>query len=42
MARVLAERIELDQFDLKGALAFARATCFETPQTLLGFTPRCA
>jgi hypothetical protein len=40
MARVLAERIELGQFDLRGALDFARATCLESPQSLLGIAPR--
>jgi hypothetical protein len=40
MARVLTERIELGQFDHQGALDFARATCFESPQSLLGIATR--
>ena len=40
LARVLAERIELGQFDDQGALEFARAILFESPQSLLGIAPR--
>ncbi len=40
LARVLAERIEIGQFDLHDALGFARATCFDSPQSLLGIVPR--
>ncbi len=40
MARVLAERIELGQFDRPRALAFARAILYESPQTLLRMVPR--
>ena len=40
LARALAERIELGQFDLDSALDFARATLFESPQSLLGIVPR--
>jgi hypothetical protein len=40
LARVLAERIELGQFGLVEAIDFARAICFESPQSLLGMTPR--
>jgi len=40
MARVLAERIELGQLDRSGALEFARAILYETPQSLLGMRPR--
>jgi hypothetical protein len=40
LARVLAERIELGQFDLEGAVRFARASWLESPQTLLGIVPR--
>jgi hypothetical protein len=40
LARALAERIELGQFDLRGALDYARATFFESPQSLLGILPR--
>jgi hypothetical protein len=40
LARALAERIELGQFDLNDALGFARATFFESPQSLLGIVPR--
>jgi glucuronate isomerase len=40
LSRVLAERIELGQFDLPAALAFARAILYESPQTLLHMAPR--
>jgi hypothetical protein len=39
LARALVERIELGQFDLQDALDFARATWFESPQSLLGIVP---
>jgi glucuronate isomerase len=40
MARILAERIELRQFDRATALVFARAILYESPQTLLRMVPR--
>jgi hypothetical protein len=40
MANVLAQRIELGQFDRTRALAFAREILYQTPQTLLGMSPR--
>jgi hypothetical protein len=40
MANVLAQRIELGQFDRGKALAFAREILYEAPQTLLGMSPR--
>jgi hypothetical protein len=40
MAIVLAQRIELGQFDRGKALAFAREILYEAPQTLLGMSPR--
>jgi hypothetical protein len=40
MARVLADKIEQGQYTMDDALAIARATLFESPQTLLGMTPR--
>ncbi len=40
LARALAERIELGQFDFQDALGFARATFYESPQSLLGIVPR--
>jgi glucuronate isomerase len=40
LARVLAERIELGHFDADQALEFARAILYDSPQTLLGMTPR--
>ncbi len=40
LATVLAERIELGQLDMSGAVKFARAIFYETPQTLLGMRPR--
>ena len=40
LAKVLTERIELGHLDREGALAFARATLYQTPQTLLGMRPR--
>ena len=40
LARVLAERIDLGQYSREDALAIARATLFESPQTLLGMQPR--
>jgi hypothetical protein len=40
MANVLAQRIELGQFDRSRALAFAREILYQSPQTLLGMSPR--
>ena len=40
LARVLAEKIDQGQFTSAEALAVARATLFESPQSLLGFIPR--
>jgi glucuronate isomerase len=40
LSRVLAERIELGQFDRERALAFAQAILYESPQTLLNMVPR--
>jgi hypothetical protein len=40
LATVLAERVELGQFDGPGALDFARAVLYQTPQTLLRMVPR--
>jgi hypothetical protein len=40
MARVLADRISQGQYSLDDALAIARAILFESPQTLVGMTPR--
>ncbi|MBI4657277.1 MAG: hypothetical protein HY735_00255 [Verrucomicrobia bacterium] len=40
MAQVLAQRIEQGQYTREEALAIARAILFETPQSLLGMTPR--
>jgi len=40
LARVLAEKIEQGQYTRNDAVAIARAILFETPQTLLGMTPR--
>ncbi len=40
MARVMAERIELGQFDRAWAVAFARAILYDSPQTLLDLVPR--
>jgi glucuronate isomerase len=40
LAKVLTERIELGQLDRDEALAFARATLYQTPQSLLGMRPR--
>jgi len=42
LARVLAERIDRGQYSLEDALAVARAILFESPGTLLNFTPRAA
>jgi hypothetical protein len=41
LARVLAERIELGQFDTESALGFAHEIFFESPQSLLGMVARC-
>jgi hypothetical protein len=40
MARVLADKIERGQYTMDDAVAIARAILFESPQTLLGMTPR--
>jgi hypothetical protein len=40
MARVLAELVDQGQFSVEDALAIARAILFESPQSLLGFSPR--
>lgn len=40
LARVLAEKIEQGQYSLEQALVVARSILFESPQSLLGFTPR--
>jgi hypothetical protein len=40
LARVLADRVDVGQFDVPGALAFARAILFDSPQSLLGMVPR--
>jgi glucuronate isomerase len=40
LARVLADRIVLGQYTRDDALAIARAILFESPQALLGMTPR--
>ncbi len=40
LARVLAEKIGEGQFTLEESLAVARAILFESPQSLLGMTPR--
>ena len=39
-ARVLAERVEQGQFSIDEALSVARAILFDSPQALLGMTPR--
>jgi hypothetical protein len=40
MARVLADMIDRGQFDRDEAIDVARAVLFDSPQTLLGITPR--
>jgi len=40
LARVLAEKIEQGQYSEGDAIRVARATLFESPQTLLGMKPR--
>ena len=40
MARVFAEAIDQGRYGADEALAIARAILFESPQSLLGFTPR--
>jgi glucuronate isomerase len=40
LARVLAEHVERGQYTLDEALGVARATLFESPQSLLGMVPR--
>jgi len=40
MAQVLAQKIEQGQQTMAQALDFSRAILFDSPQTLLGMTPR--
>ncbi len=40
LARVLADKVEQGQYSRDDALAVARATLFESPQAMLGMTPR--
>ena len=40
MARVFAELVEQGQYTAEDAVSIARAILFESPQSLLGFTPR--
>jgi glucuronate isomerase len=40
MARVFAENVEQGQYTVDDALSIARSILFDSPQTLLGFTPR--
>ncbi len=40
LARVLAERIELGHLDETMAMEFARSVLYDSPQSLLGMTPR--
>jgi glucuronate isomerase len=40
LARVLAERVALQQLDEPQALQFARSILYESPQSLLGMVPR--
>jgi glucuronate isomerase len=40
LARVLADKVEQGQYSRGDALSVARAILYETPQTLLGMTPR--
>ena len=40
LARALAERIEQGQYSLGEALKIAEAILYESPQQLLGMTPR--
>jgi hypothetical protein len=40
LARVLAEKIDQGQYTRHDALAIARSVLYETPQSLLGMTPR--
>jgi hypothetical protein len=40
LARVLAAKVDPGQYCVDGALAIARAILFDTPQSLIGFTPR--
>jgi glucuronate isomerase len=40
MARVFAEKVEQGQYNVDDALSIARSILYETPQTLLGMTPR--
>ena len=40
LAQVLGQKIEQGQYAFDEALAIARAILYESPQTLLGMTPR--
>ena len=40
LARVLADKVEQDQFTQDQAIAIARSILYDTPQTLLGMVPR--
>jgi hypothetical protein len=40
LAQVLADRVELGQLDRPMALEFARSILYDSPQSLLGITPR--
>jgi len=40
LARALAERIEQGQYSLREALEIAEAILYQSPQRLLGMTPR--
>ena len=40
LARVLAEKVQMGQYTRDEALSIARAILYETPQDLLGMTPR--
>ncbi len=40
MANVLAQRIELGHLNHQQAMAYVREIQYQTPQTLLGMTPR--
>ena len=42
MARVLAEKVEQGQYTVDDALSIARSILFDSPQKLLGMTPRSA
>ena len=40
MADVLAEKIEQGQYSFNDAVEIARAVLYDSPQSLLGMTPR--